>query len=67
MRKITLELEKRRKELGMTYKALAIKSGLMPDTVRGIMQGWQSPKHETLCALADALGIEIEVVARVKG
>ena len=67
MRKITLELEKRRKELKMTYKALAIKSGLMPDTVRGIMQGWQSPKIETLRILAGALGIEVKVVARAKG
>lgn len=66
MRKITMELEKRRKELGMTYKELAIKSGLMPDTVRGIMQGWQSPKIETLRMLAGALGIEVKVVAKEK-
>ena len=66
MRKITLEPEERRKELGLTYKALAIKSGLMPDTVRGIMQGWQSPKIETLQILAGALGIKVKVVAKEK-
>lgn len=67
MTKILQDLEKRRKELGMTYNALAIKSGLMPNTVRGIMQGWQSPKIETLRILAGALGIEVKVVARAKG
>ena len=39
MRKITLELEKRRKELGLTYKALAIKSGLMPPCYRRWQEG----------------------------
>ncbi len=60
-------MEAQRKAMGLTYKALAIKSGLMPNTVRGIMQGWQSPKIETLRVLAGALGIEVKVVARAKG
>ena len=67
MKNLLSLLEEQRKEAGLTYKALAIKSGLMQDTVRGIMQGWQSPKIETLRILAGALGIEVKVVARAKG
>ena len=67
MNDVLSTMEAQRKATGLTYKALAIKSGLMPNTVRGIMQGWQSPKIETLRILAGALGIEVEVVARAKG
>lgn len=56
-------LEAQRKAMGLTYKALAIKTGLMPNTVRGILQGWQSPKLETLRILADALDVELGVTA----
>lgn len=58
-------LEAQRKAMGLTYKALAIKAGLKPDTVRGILQGWQSPKIETLRILADALDVELGVTAMV--
>jgi len=59
-------MEAKRRAMGLTYKEVSAKSGLMPNTVRGIMQGWQSPKYETLCALANALDIEVEVVAKTK-
>ena len=67
MTKILQDLEEQRKEAGLTYKEVAIKAGIKADTVRGIMQGWQSPKIETLRILAGALGIEVKVVARAKG
>lgn len=66
MKNLLSLLEAQRKSMGLTYKKVAIKSGLMPDTVRGIMQGWQSPKIETLRILAGALEIEVKVVAKEK-
>jgi len=65
MKNALATLEAQRKAMGLTYKALAIKAGLKPDTVRGILQGWQSPKIETLRILADALDMELGVTARV--
>jgi transcriptional regulator with XRE-family HTH domain len=65
MKNVLSTLEAQRKAMGLTYKALAIKAGLMPDTVRGILQGWQSPKFETLRILADTLDVELGVTARV--
>lgn len=67
MKNLLSLLEEQRKEAGLTYKEVAIKAGIKADTVRGIMQGWQSPKYETLLALANALDIEVKVVARAKG
>ena len=66
MKNVLALMEAQRRAMGLTYKDMSAKSGLMPNTVRGIMQGWQSPKHETLCALANALDIEVEVVAKTK-
>ena len=67
MKNVLALMKAQRRAMGLTYKDVSAKSGLMPNTVRGIMQGWQSPKYETLCALADSMGIEIDVVARAKG
>lgn len=67
MKNVLALMEAQRKAMGLTYKDVSAKYGLMPNTVRGIMQGWQSPKIETLRVLAGSLGIEVKVVARVKG
>lgn len=67
MKDVLSTMEAQRKAMGLTYKDVSAKSGLMPNTVRGIMQGWQSPKIKTLRILAGALGIEVKVVARAKG
>ena len=67
MRKITLELEKRRKELGMTYKELAFEAGIMANTCRGVLQGWQEPNLLTVIAIASSLGLGIGLFDKIKG
>lgn len=67
MKKITQELEERRKELGMTYKELAYQSGLRVDTVRGVLQGWQEPKLLTVIAIASSLELGIGLFDKING
>lgn len=61
---ISTTLETARKERGMTYKELAYRVGLTPDNLRGILQGWQEPKLETLIRICNGLGLKVEVAER---
>ena len=55
------QLEQKRKNTGMTYKELAAKTGMMPDTVRGALQGWCKSDFYTIKRVARALGFDINV------
>ena len=63
-REICLVLENARKERGLTYKALGARIGMTPDNVRGILQGWQEPRLESLLLVCRGLGLEVAVVER---
>ena len=53
------EMQKRRKELGLTYAELAEKSGVPLSTVQKIFGGFtQSPNYRTVLALEEALNPE---------
>lgn len=64
MKEITQDLEKRRKELKMTYKELAYQSGIVPNTVRGILQGWQEPSLRSVISIASSLGLGIGIFVK---
>ena len=50
------EMQKRRKELGLTYEELAEKSGVPLSTVQKILGGFtQNPNYQTVLALEEAL------------
>ena len=50
------EMQKRRKELGLTYEALAEKAGVPLSTVQKILGGFtQNPNYRTVLALEEAL------------
>jgi len=58
------ELIKLRKEKGLTQKALAEKTGKKQQTISEIENREKSPTLTTLCILADALDVNIELVPR---
>ena len=62
-RRITLfeELDLRRRELGMTLATLAGRSGLSVRTVLRILSGQGAASWSNVAAIADALGMTIEM------
>ena len=65
MNELINTLEQKRKEFKLPYKDLAGKAGMMPDTVRAILQNKQCPKLLTLIAITDILGMRIIVVDKL--
>lgn len=56
------QLERRRREIGMSQAALAKRSGVSLPTVQRILSGHHSTAHfASVLAISNALGIEIEV------
>lgn len=55
-------LNERRKELGMSYAALAQRSGVSQPTVKRMLQGQSaSASYANVVAVADALGVSLEL------
>ena len=58
------KLVKLRKEKGLTQKELAKKTGKRQQTISEIEKHVKSPTLTTLCLLANALDVDIELVPR---
>lgn len=58
-------LRKRRKELAVTQTQLAEYAGLSLNTVYQIERGQANPTLETLMTLADTLGLQLDLRAKV--
>ena len=58
-------LNSRRKELDMTFAALAERSGLSLPTVQRILAGKQEPTSVHLKSLAEAMGMALVVMSKV--
>jgi transcriptional regulator with XRE-family HTH domain len=52
-----------RRERRLTIEALALNAGLHPTYLSEIERGIRNPTWSKLCALADALGIPVSVIA----
>ena len=59
-------LNSRRRELEMTFAALAERSGLSLPTVQRILAGKQEPNSGHLRSLAEAMGMELMLVPKVR-
>lgn len=55
-----------RKGIPVSYRGLAARAGVSHEAVRRVICGW-SVKHSTLRQVADALGVDIEVVQELRG
>lgn len=60
---IVRQLADRRRELGMTYSALAARSGVSEPTVNRTLNGRSNPSLSVLLALAGAMGVELKLSA----
>lgn len=56
------ELRRRRQDAKMTLETLAELSGLTPNYIGNIENGYRDPSLTTVCALANALGVEPRVL-----
>ena len=61
---IIIELEIARKAQGLTYKELAYRCVMTPDTVRGALQGWRMPTLVSLLRICKVLGLAVTVAER---
>jgi lambda repressor-like predicted transcriptional regulator len=55
-----------RRGIAPSYRALAAKTGLSHEAARRVVRGW-SVKRSSAQAVADALGVDIEEVFRLRG
>ena len=55
-----------RRGIAPSYRALAAKTGLSHEATRRVVRGW-SVKRSSAQAVADALGVDIEEVFRLRG
>jgi transcriptional regulator with XRE-family HTH domain len=63
---IAMQMERRRKALGMSRSALARRSGVSLPTVNRIFGGgWQSATYANLEAIANALGMDFELTSTI--
>lgn len=60
-REFASALESRRKALGITYKDMAAATGITPDNIRGVVQGWQFPRKKNMDIIAGFLGYKVHV------
>jgi len=63
-RNILAELDRRRRDLGMTCQALADRSGLTVRTVQRALRGGGNATLDSVAAMADALGVSIGITGR---
>ena len=62
----TAKLDKRRKELGMTFEALSKRSDVPVSTLKAIFKkGVEHATFSNVAAIADALGVDIEFANEV--
>jgi transcriptional regulator with XRE-family HTH domain len=55
-------LDQRRRELGITIPALAVRSGVTESTVKRILnQGMENASFGKVCAVAEALGVQLRL------
>jgi transcriptional regulator with XRE-family HTH domain len=59
------QLEGERQRLGLDYQTIAMRTGLTPLSVRGVLQGRTAPRITTLMAIADQLGLEVLLLPKV--
>ena len=57
---VTINLEEKRLEKGMSIRTLAEQSGVSRATITRIESGKSNPTVEVLCKLVSALGITLE-------
>jgi transcriptional regulator with XRE-family HTH domain len=53
-----------RQDQGLTIEELAFKVGMTSGTVGQIERGKRNPQYETLCRIADALGVGLDTLVR---
>ena len=58
---ILATLDARRRQLKMSCRAVAERSGLSTRTVQGVLQARKSPSLSTVAAIAEAVGTKIEL------
>ena len=57
-------LQTARSHAGLSYEEIAKRAGLSPLAVRHAIQGKAAPKITSLFAIADALGLQLRLVAQ---
>lgn len=63
--KITQALDGRRRELGMSMRLLAQRTGVGVATVQRVLSGRSGERLSTICALADALGVSLRLARTI--